>query len=84
MHPDVFSDAYDKVALWDMEAACIDLAIAYYWTGKPAYAPKAAEIVRSWFIDPATQMNPFAISFLPQKDRNLTVHSSIGTFCTRL
>lgn len=34
------------------------LALAYYFTGQDGYAEKAAELVRVWFLDPKTAMNP--------------------------
>jgi hypothetical protein len=34
------------------------LSFAYYFTGKEEYAQKAAALLNTWFIDPATQMNP--------------------------
>jgi hypothetical protein len=36
------------------------LAYAYYFTGRDDYAKKAAEIIRVWFLNPATAMNPSA------------------------
>jgi hypothetical protein len=34
------------------------LAYAYYFTGREAFAVKAAELIRVWFLNPATAMRP--------------------------
>lgn len=34
------------------------LATAYYFTEKEVYAARASEILRMWFLDPKTKMNP--------------------------
>lgn len=34
------------------------LSAAYYFTGQTSYSAKAAQMIRTWFLDPATRMNP--------------------------
>jgi hypothetical protein len=42
----------------EMFNAVYDLTLAWYYTGKASYAQRAALDLRTWFIDPATRMNP--------------------------
>jgi alginate lyase len=41
-----------------MFASVYTLSLAWYYTGQPAYAQHSARILRTWFLDPATRMNP--------------------------
>jgi hypothetical protein len=55
-NPDVFS--YHRMAMRNMKDAVAALAAAYALTGEDKYAPKAAELVRVFFLDEKTRMNP--------------------------
>jgi len=48
----------DHPAWLKVSSAIETLGLAYYFTGNEAYAEHAANLARTWFIDPATRMNP--------------------------
>jgi hypothetical protein len=48
----------DHHSIDDLEDAVESLALAYYFKGDEAYATKAVQLLRVFFRDPATRMNP--------------------------
>src|SRR4051812_36460291 len=48
----------DRKALVDLETSSKTLALAYYLTGEKSYAGKATELLRCWFFNEETKMNP--------------------------
>src|SRR6186713_2045282 len=48
----------DKKYLGDLESSTKTLALAYYLTGEEKYAEKAAGLIRYWFFNDDTKMNP--------------------------
>jgi hypothetical protein len=48
----------DHHTMDEMVSAVETLSLTYYLKGNEAYAAKAAQLLRIWFFDPATRMNP--------------------------
>src|SRR5213592_255805 len=48
----------DHHSLDQLESSVETLALAYYFKGDEAYAAKAVQLLRAFFLDPATRMNP--------------------------
>lgn len=49
---------YDNVGMSAMTAAVTTLGHAYFFTGEERFAEHAATLLRAWFLDEATRMNP--------------------------
>ena len=48
----------DHLAMDQMGVAVRALSLAYYFKDDEEYAAKATQLLRVWFLDPATRMNP--------------------------
>lgn len=57
-NPDRLSDKYDLNDLDKMSADVELLGFAYYFSDNPRYATRAASLVRTWFLNPQSRMNP--------------------------
>jgi hypothetical protein len=51
-------EKYDNAGMGRMRSAVEALARAWHFTGEPAYAQRAAQLLRTWFLDAETHMNP--------------------------
>ena len=58
VNPASKNDQSDGVRLARFTADLQALALAWFFSGDTRYATKAQSMIRSWFIDPATRMNP--------------------------
>jgi hypothetical protein len=56
VNPERF-DAHGR-AMGGMRSAVCDLSLAAFYLGEPRYARRAGEVLRVWFVDEATRMNP--------------------------
>jgi hypothetical protein len=48
----------DRAELQRLSKTAFSLALAFYFTGHQDYAQHAAQLVRVWFLDESTKMNP--------------------------
>ena len=53
-----YYDYTDHDYLHKMTSAVYKLGLAYYYSGEEKYAAHAAKLVRTWFLDKETRMNP--------------------------
>jgi hypothetical protein len=54
------TNSYDRTAIGLLSGDVRVLGLAYYYSDDVRYAKKAALLIRTWFLDPATAMNPNA------------------------
>ncbi|SDL94739.1 alginate lyase family protein [Bacillus sp. OK048] len=57
-NPEGYTEKYDKQSFMDLRDAVSSLSLAYYLTNKEEYAKHAALLLKTWFINPETKMNP--------------------------
>ena len=60
VNPERNTNAFDVTDLEAMSASVEALSLAYYFTDDKRYADKAVQLLRVWFLDAATRMNPNA------------------------
>lgn len=58
MNPARSGPAFDVQRLQDLSDDVGTLALAYYYSDDARFARHAAALLRAWFLDPATRMNP--------------------------
>ncbi|MES2987551.1 MAG: alginate lyase family protein [Pseudomonadota bacterium] len=58
INPDRSTDKYDLSDLEGMSSDVETLSLAYYYSENPRYAVRVASMLRTWFLDPSTRMNP--------------------------
>jgi hypothetical protein len=65
-------EKYDRIPLGEMANDVTTLSLAYFYSGNDRYAQKAVELIRVWFLDKKTGMNPNLTyaQFIPGTNNN--------------
>ena len=65
-------EKYDRNPLGNMAGAVASLSLAYYYSSEERYAQKAVELLRVWFLNEETKMNPHLTyaQFVPGVNNN--------------
>lgn len=58
VNPESRDVTFDKARMVDFSRDVVDLALAWHLTADRRYADHAARMLKAWFLDPATRMNP--------------------------
>ncbi|WP_334319685.1 alginate lyase family protein [Termitidicoccus mucosus] len=58
INPEAFGDGFDLTRYNETVSRIKLHSLAWFYSGDEKYARKAAELLRVWFIDPETKMNP--------------------------
>ncbi len=58
LNPEADGDKYDLKRYNTTVSSVKTLSLAWFYSGNKKYADKAAELLRVWFINPETRMNP--------------------------
>lgn len=58
INPEAETDQYDRTRYLELLRALQKLSLAYYFTGEDKYAERVFELIRVWFLDESTRMNP--------------------------
>jgi hypothetical protein len=51
-------DKYDRKPMSEFVDGVVKLTLAYYYSDKKEYADKAVALIKCWYLDPKTKMNP--------------------------
>lgn len=57
-NPDTQTDHVDRNRLGTMSSYVRNLSYAYYFSGNEKYAQKGTDLIKKWFLDSDTKMNP--------------------------
>lgn len=72
------SDRYDRTRLQLMFDGTTALALGWALTGREDFAEHGAQLVRCWFLDPATRMNPHLLYAQVRRGHNKDLGSPSG------
>jgi len=57
-NPESYDSRFDRHRIEMMTDNMMSLTLAWFFTGEERFAVKASDLIETWFIDPATRVNP--------------------------